>query len=539
MKKILIFLGIILVSFSVTSCSLVNTGDSSGKSAYDIAVEHGFTGTEEEWLESLKGKDGESLHIADIYAMWLQQGNTGTFDEFITKYFSETYFEGKSAYDLAVEAGFKGSKEEWIASLKGETGMNGPAGEAIDLYEVYQTLRYETNEIDCSFLEFVQRYLNVDIKPSNEEAIAKAIKSAVKIVATNYTIFDSLGNVNTNVKIKNGAGVIYQINNDGDAYIITNFHVVYDTDLKQAHKNILINIYGNENLRDSIPASFVGGSATYDIAVLYIDGDTGVLSSNFNETSLYARPGYKAKDVFSKNQSMAITYEDSNILLPGATAIAIGNPKGDGIAVTEGIVSVDSEYIYMEPLITDKEVIEEEDLVRMRVMRIDAAVNPGNSGGGLFNSKGELIGIVNAKTVSTSIDNVSYAIPSNIAIFVANNIIRNAKEYGYVIKPLVGIGMLTQDSYSKYDPTTKTTRLYETSVITTVDTTSPLFNQVRVGDIVKSITINGVTYEATRSFIVIDACLNADIGTTAIFKVLRNNVEYSYEFTFENASEIK
>lgn len=64
-----------------------------GKSAYEIAVEHGYQGTEEQWLESLKGADG------------------------------------KSAYEIAVEHGYVGTEEQWLASLKGIKGDKGDTGE--------------------------------------------------------------------------------------------------------------------------------------------------------------------------------------------------------------------------------------------------------------------------------------------------------------------------------------------------------------------------------------------------------------------------
>ena len=64
-----------------------------GKSAYEIAVEHGYQGTEEQWLESLKGADG------------------------------------KSAYEIAVEHGYVGTEEQWIASLKGIKGDKGDKGD--------------------------------------------------------------------------------------------------------------------------------------------------------------------------------------------------------------------------------------------------------------------------------------------------------------------------------------------------------------------------------------------------------------------------
>ena len=59
----------------------------------------------------------------------------------------------------------------------------------------------------------------------------------------------------------------------------------------------------------------------------------------------------------------------------------------------------------------------------MRLIRVDAAINSGNSGGGLYDLYGNLIGIVNAKRVSSSIDNVGYAIPINIASAIADQVI--------------------------------------------------------------------------------------------------------------------
>lgn len=74
-----------------------------GKSAYQLAVEKGFAGTEAEWIASLKGENG---------------------------------INGKSAYQLAVEKGFIGTEAEWIASLKGETGLQGIQGPKGDNYQI-------------------------------------------------------------------------------------------------------------------------------------------------------------------------------------------------------------------------------------------------------------------------------------------------------------------------------------------------------------------------------------------------------------------
>ena len=118
-----------------------------GKSAYELAVENGFEGSLEEWLTSLvgsPGKDGtdgadgedgapgaDGVGIekiektgsdgnVDTYTIYFTNGETTTF----------TVTNGKSAYELAVENGYQGTMEEWLASLVGETGANGEDGKS-------------------------------------------------------------------------------------------------------------------------------------------------------------------------------------------------------------------------------------------------------------------------------------------------------------------------------------------------------------------------------------------------------------------------
>ena len=227
-------------------------------------------------------------------------------------------------------------------------------------------------------------------------------------------------NINTNAKGKSGAGVIYQLDKEnGSAYVITNYHVVFDTDTNKPYKGIYVNTIGDQYIKDAARATVVGGSATFDLAVIYIENS----------------------ELIKKEEVRAVSVFDSNELVAGTTAIAIGNPQGDGIAVTQGVVSVDSERIYMDPLATENVQLESDGTVEMRVIRIDTPVNPGNSGGGLYNHKGELIGIVNAKIISSEVESVGYAIPSNVAKFVADKLIKNHKSNSLstMNKCLIGI----------------------------------------------------------------------------------------------------
>lgn len=104
-----------------------------GKSAYEIAVNNGFLGTEKEWLESLKGEDGKSA-----YDVAVDKGFEGTEEEWLA---SLQGVDGKSAYDVAVEAGFEGSVSDWLESLKGERGKDGKSA-----YEIAVENGYEGSE---------------------------------------------------------------------------------------------------------------------------------------------------------------------------------------------------------------------------------------------------------------------------------------------------------------------------------------------------------------------------------------------------------
>ncbi|MDE7216324.1 MAG: S1C family serine protease [Clostridia bacterium] len=311
--------------------------------------------------------------------------------------------------------------------------------------------------------------------------------------------------------------MIYSVDKEtGTAYIITNYHVVYSsiaTD-KTATDGIIndidVYIYGAEYVDYKIDAEYVGGSQTYDIAVLKIE-DSQII---------------KDSDV------MAVEVADSDEVIVGSKALVVGNAAGEGISVTQGIVSVDSEQITVSDGSSSNATT-----TSHRVMRVDAAVNSGNSGGGLFNAQGELIGIVNAKTSSSSIDNMGYAIPSNVAIAVARNIIDNCDNDDAISKKpskaSLGVQLAIKSSRAVYDGNTMTTRIVEDIVIYSVEEGSAAEGKLQADDIVKSISIGSVNKEVTRSFHFIDALLNARVGDTVTLTVFREVDEVVTEIQIE------
>ena len=109
--------------------SLNGSNGDDGKSAYELAVENGYRGTEEEWLASLKGNTGNDGKSA--YELAVEKGYQGTEEEWLASLNGSNGNDGddgKSAYELAVENGYQGTEEEWLASLKGSAGDQGDDG---------------------------------------------------------------------------------------------------------------------------------------------------------------------------------------------------------------------------------------------------------------------------------------------------------------------------------------------------------------------------------------------------------------------------
>ena len=186
-----------------------------------------------------------------------------------------------------------------------------------------------------------------------------------------------------------GSGVI--ISSDG--YIVTNNHVI------DGAEKITVRLKdGNE-----YKGKLIGRDGQTDLAVIKIE----------------------AKNL------QAVSYGNSDELIVGSTAIAIGNPLGQlGGTVTNGIISA-----------TDRQI--ELENQTMTLLQTNAAINPGNSGGGLFNDKGQLIGIVVAKASQTNVEGLGFAIPVN----VVKDVVKSLMDVGYVQgRPVLGVNVLDVNS---------------------------------------------------------------------------------------------
>lgn len=183
--------------------------------------------------------------------------------------------------------------------------------------------------------------------------------------------------------VQSGAGSGVIISQDG--YIMTCAHVV------SGATSIKVQLSSG----DSYDATVVGSDSTSDIAVIKIDA-TGLTPAVIG---------------------------DSDALAVGETVVAVGNPLGTlSNSVTDGIISALNRQVTVQNN-------------NMTLLQTSASISPGNSGGGLFNANGELIGIVNAKSTYSDAEGIGFAIPINQAMQIGQELIEN----GSVARPALGV----------------------------------------------------------------------------------------------------
>ena len=221
------------------------------------------------------------------------------------------------------------------------------------------------------------------------EQVADLVSPSVVVITTEQVVYSQWSWYGQN-QVESGAGSGVIISSDG--YILTCAHVV------DGASTITVTI-GDKDYT----ATLVGEDTTSDIAVIKIDAD-GLTPA---------------------------TVGNSDSLKVGQTVMAVGNPLGElGGTVTGGMISALNRSVTIQG---------SSSVNTMSLIQMDASVSPGNSGGGLFNMNGELVGIVNAKSSSSDAEGLGFAIPINDAIKVAQELLEN----GYVTgRPYLGITYL-------------------------------------------------------------------------------------------------
>ncbi len=347
---------------------------------------------------------------------------------------------------------------------------------------------------------FSSLYAKEEVTVDDSAAVSKAATSVVTVVS-NYS--------NTNSVV--GSGVIYQMSESADkttasAYVITNYHVVYSA-TNGFSQDIDLYLYGSllYSSADKIDATYVGGAMNYDIAVLKIS-DSALLKNSI---------------------SRAVTHANSDAITVGDKTYAIGNPAGKGFSVSSGVVSVDAEEI---------SILASDDKTKLTMLEIrtDAPINHGNSGGGLFNANGNLIGIVNARSEAEGVEQFGYAIPSNLAISIVRNIIDNEGSKA-AYRATMGVTLARVESHAVYDETAQ--RIYTSETVRISDINGkPSLNNLNAGDDIYSMQIEGEPNSKqviTRYHQVGTFLFNVRKGDTLVIEYHRNGTTGTAKLTFD------
>ena len=302
---------------------------------------------------------------------------------------------------------------------------------------------------------------------STSEIVKKTADSVVEI-STESVVTGSFAQQ----YVQQGAGSGVIISQDG--YILTNNHVINGANSVKVR------------LRDS---------TEYDATIVGRDSDNDIALLKVNATGL-----------------SPATFGDSNSLAVGDYVVAIGNPLGElGGTVTDGIISALARKVTIED-------------TQMTLLQTNAQVNPGNSGGGLFNANGELVGIVNAKQSATEVEGIAFAIPINNVL----DILSDLKEYGYVTgKVDLGIDFtdITSDETAFYYGVNQTG-----CYVLSVDSGSNAEKAgVTRGDLVTKVNDTDVSSSSD----ITNALEKAEVGDTVTFTVSRRGTSKTISFVLE------
>lgn len=243
----------------------------------------------------------------------------------------------------------------------------------------------------------------------------------------------------TSTSDSEGSGIIYT----ADGYIVTNYHVIEDAISNQSISKVYVTL---PNSDEEIEASIIGADSVTDIAVIKIQ----------------------------KEGLSAATFDDSNNLKVGELVVAIGNPLGRELAgsITVGYVSALNRTLTSNGR-------------TYKLLQTDAAINPGNSGGALVSSSGKVIGINTVKIGATDVEGIGFAIPSNIAKPIVDELIKNGK----IVRPYIGISGISLD-----DNMAKRYNLVKGVYVAKIESSSAAYNSgIKVGDVIVKIDDKEIT----------------------------------------------
>ena len=220
---------------------------------------------------------------------------------------------------------------------------------------------------------------------------AKEVGPAV-VGITNKAVARDWFNNQVQVEQGVGSGVIFR----ADGYIVTNYHVIAGA------QEIVVSLPDERSFTGQV----IGADELTDLAVVKIDA-TDLKVAEFG---------------------------NSDDIMVGETAIAIGNPMGLEFqgSVTSGVISALNRTLDINER-------------QLKLIQTDAAINPGNSGGALVNADGKVIGINSAKLAANGVEGMGFAIPINSVRAIVDELMSNGK----VLRPYIGVGVFDKETAAR------------------------------------------------------------------------------------------
>jgi len=291
---------------------------------------------------------------------------------------------------------FSFSKNIAVPFLCGVLGAMVVVGTCFGVPSIKEQLLGTTNNLVIRDNDNSSGSINTDfisLKGYSETGVAVAQKVLPSVVGikVEYSVNSIFGRGSSTATAE-GSGVI--ITDDG--YILTNNHIINTSstssfyEVSEASK-VIVNLYNDET---EYEGKIIGTDEQTDLAIIKID-KTGLTAAELG---------------------------DSDTIQVGEFAMAIGNPLGMQSSVSAGMISA-----------LNREVVS--DGITFNLIQTDTAINSGNSGGALVNSKGQVIGINTLKVLGTGVEGIGFAIPINSTKDIYTQLI----QYNKVKRPYIGI----------------------------------------------------------------------------------------------------
>ena len=472
------------------------------------------------------GKDGDErpINLDEAYAMYKETHPTATMDDFLRDYLSITYDEDVRGIVSIEKTSTEGNKDTYTITFTddstqlivitngkdGEDGIDGQDGKDVTIDDIFN--KYKETHPEATYEEFLSEYLTFGT--DNAKMINRIVSSEVTMMTTFLSATDR--------KISSGSGIIYKIQ-DEYTYLITNCHVVYSgTAEGYFADSVHFYLYGSEGsaYKSGIDESgrttygFSGNVITASIVGANISADIAVIKA-------------KTEDILKVNSNVceAEFADDYHV---GETAIAIGNSLSKGLSVTQGIVSVDSENITLSF---------SGETTNHREFRMDTALWHGNSGGGVFNAEGKLIGVANS---GDDDEKMFYAVPLEVAKYTADNIMfyENEGEIATGYKIRIGVTISSKNAKFVLDNATGYGKVVnEITVSEIVENSIAEQMALALGDTVLYFNINGNGVRINSNYNLGDSLLTIRVGDVISFTIIRNEemmITDSYTVTAED-----